>query len=191
MYTWRMRQKLIFFACVCVCYFPSKVTHLSFLQDWDSFTPLSFHELIDSWLRFWISFLIASGVSAVFSYLFIRRLSPIAFLGRCTTALHKLHQDNFILINADAFLLALRLYLQSIWYKLLKLFCCTKPALSNKVLAHVSTGAPKLPLCLQEPLKLLIAFCANGPYALDKVSTKSGAGYERCEAVHPQWVWLS
>ena len=85
-------------------------------------------------------------------------------------------QDNFILINADAFLLAPVPYLQSIWYKLPRPFCCTKPALSNKVLAHVSTGAPKLPLCLQESLKLLIAFCANGPYALDKVSGKSGAG---------------
>lgn len=38
-------------------------------------------------------------------------------------------------------------------------------------------GPPKLPLCLQEPLKLLIAFCANGPYALDKVSGKSGTGW--------------
>lgn len=56
-------------------------------------------------------------------------------------------------------------------------FGAQSPALSNKVLAHVSTGAPKLPLCLQEPLKLLIAFCANGPYALDKVSGKSGTGW--------------
>lgn len=89
--------------------------------------------------------------------------------------------DNFILINADAFLLALILYLQSIWYKLLELFCCTKPAPANKVLAHVSTGALKLPLCLQEPVKLLIAFCANGPYALDKVSGKSGTGWRRLQ----------
>lgn len=87
------------------------------------------------------------------------------------------------MINADAFLLALKPYLLSIWYKLQKPFCCTKPARSNKVLARASTGAPKLPLCLQEPLKLLIAFCANGPYALDEVSRKSGMGYERLESV--------
>lgn len=83
------------------------------------------------------------------------------------------------MINADAFLLALLPYLQSIWYKLLKPFRCTKSALFNKVLAHVWTGAPKRPLCLQEPLKLLIAFCANGPYALDKVSGKFSTGCQR------------
>lgn len=115
----------------------------------------------------------------MFSYLFICRLPPITSLGRLWLPSTYKVQDNFILINADALLLALKLYLQSIWHKLLKPSCCTKPALSNKVLAHVSTGAPKLPLCLQEPLKLLIAFCANGPYALDKASRKSCTGCMR------------
>ncbi len=49
-----------------------------------------------------------------------------------------------------------------------------KAALSNKVLAHVSTGAPEVPLCLQEALKLLIAFCANGPFVFYQVSGNLG-----------------
>lgn len=121
---------------------------------------------------------LASTFVAVLSHSFLS-----TFARRCEAALYKLANvpGNFTLINADAFVLARTPHLQSIWYKLWKLFCCTNPALSNKVLAHVSTGASKLPLWLQEPLKLLIAFCANGPYALDKVCGKSRmSGLTRC-----------
>lgn len=113
-------------------------------------------------------------------------------MGRCMAALLKLGYvlDNFILINADAFHLALIPCLQSIWFKLLRLFCSTKPALSNKVLAPVSTGASKLPLCLQEPLKLLIAVCANGPYTLDEVFGKSCTNWSRLGGVCTDSVWM-
>lgn len=76
---------------------------------------------------------------------------------------------NFILINADAFFLAHIYYLEPILAKITGAISVHKAALSNKVLAHVSTGAPKVPLCLQEALKLLIAFCANGPFVFYQV----------------------
>lgn len=81
---------------------------------------------------------------------------------------------NFILINADAFFLAHIYYLEPILVKITGAISVHKAALSNKVLAHVSTGAPKVPLCLQEALKLLIAFCANGPFVFYQVSGNLG-----------------
>lgn len=76
---------------------------------------------------------------------------------------------NIILINADAFFLAHIYYLEPILVKITGAISVHKAALSNKVLAHVSTGAPEVPLCLQEALKLLIAFCANGPFVFYQV----------------------
>jgi len=81
---------------------------------------------------------------------------------------------NFILINADAFFLAHIYYLEPILAKITGAISVHKAAFSNKVLAHVSTGAPKVPLCLQEALKLLIAFCANGPFVFYQVSGNLG-----------------
>lgn len=129
------------------------------------FRPLSSNDLTDNWFQFWIFVLVLQlpgfqQCLVTYSSAGFPRSHCLA--GAWLPSTYYV-QDNFILINADVFLLALKPYLQSIWYKLLKPSCCTKPALSNMVLAHVSTGAPKLPLCLQEPLKLLIAFCANGP----------------------------
>lgn len=81
---------------------------------------------------------------------------------------------NIILINADAFFLAHIYYLEPILVKITGAISVHKAALSNKVLAHVSTGAPEVPLCLQEALKLLIAFCANGPFVFYQVSGNLG-----------------
>ncbi len=81
---------------------------------------------------------------------------------------------NFILINADAFFLAHVYYLEPILVKITGAISVHKAALSNKVVAHVSTGAPQAPLCLEEALKLLIAFCANGPFVFYQVSGNLG-----------------
>lgn len=97
---------------------------------------------------------------------------------------------NFILINADAFFLAHIYYLEPILAKITGAISVHKAALSNKVLAHVSTGAPKVPLCLQEALKLLIAFCANGPFVFYQVSGNLGMPGVALTLSHTQCICL-
>lgn len=96
---------------------------------------------------------------------------------------------NFILINADAFFLAHIYYLEPILVKITGAISVHKAALSNKVLAHVSAGAPKVPLCLQEALKLLIAFCANGPFVFYQVSENLGMPGVALPLSHKEYVY--